>query len=64
MSIKPSVLFFVAAIATTGLGAAACHNEPAKGPAEKAGEKVDNAAQDVKDDAHETKKDIQHDVNK
>jgi hypothetical protein len=32
-----------------GISAAACHQEPAKGPAEKAGEKVDNAAEKTKD---------------
>jgi hypothetical protein len=40
-----SILFAVAA-----LGVAACHdNKPAQGPAERAGEKVDDAAEDTKD---------------
>jgi hypothetical protein len=44
--------------------ASACHHDPpAEGPAQRAGEKVDNAARDtkdaVKDSAHDVKRDVQ-----
>jgi hypothetical protein len=57
-----TALFFAV---TLSLGAAAC--EQHKGPAERAGEKIDDAAHDVKNAAHDAKEDVKdaaHDAKK
>lgn len=47
------------------LGVGACHRErPPEGPAERAGRSLDNAAQDTKDAAHDTKQDVKRDLKK
>jgi hypothetical protein len=48
-----AVCFFISAV--SGLG---CHNKPAEGPAEKAGAKVDNAAEKTKDAAKDATSDV------
>jgi hypothetical protein len=60
MKTTASVLIasFAAALASTG-----CHHEP-EGPAQRAGEKVDNAARDTKDAVKDSAHDVKRDLNK
>jgi hypothetical protein len=45
--------------------ASACHHDPpAEGPAQRAGEKVDNAARDTKDAVKDSAHDVKHDMQK
>jgi hypothetical protein len=46
------------------MSATACHRraKPAEGPMERAGKKVDNAAQDTKEEAKDLKNDVKKDV--
>jgi hypothetical protein len=44
------------------LASSACHHEPAEGPAEKAGAKIDKGAQDTKDAVKDSKDDVKRDL--
>jgi hypothetical protein len=52
-------------VALLGVTSTACHHDrPAEGPAQRAGEKVDNAAADTKDAVKDSAHDVKHDVEK
>jgi|GEM_PF-2877558 hypothetical protein len=57
---KISKMFYVALV---GLCLAGLTMACDKGPAQKAGEKIDNAVQDTKDAARDAGHDIKHDLN-
>jgi hypothetical protein len=62
---RPAVSSATLAALTFALASSACHQEPpAQGPAEKAGQKVDQAARDTKDAARDSKDDVKKDLDK
>jgi uncharacterized protein YjbJ (UPF0337 family) len=58
--IRPLALFTSVLLA---LAMGACHHE-SEGPAEHAGKKIDNAAEDTKDAVKDTGRDVKRDLNK
>ncbi len=59
---KTHLIFFLVVV---GFVASGCHrDQPAEGPAEKAGAKIDKAADDTKDAAKDTKDDVKKDLDK
>jgi hypothetical protein len=59
-----TLLLIGCAVALCGL-APACHRDPPpEGPAQRAGEKVDNAASDTKDAVKDSAHDVKHDMQK
>jgi hypothetical protein len=62
---RPSLSQSTLAALAIALGASACHSEPPpQGPAEKAGAKVDHAADDTKDAVKDTAHDVKKDADK
>lgn len=61
---KRSAIVTVFSFVLLSLGLAGCPKKPAEGPMEKAGKKVDNAAEDTKDKAEEVKEDVKEGVKK
>ncbi|MDP9148887.1 MAG: hypothetical protein M3O36_02945 [Myxococcota bacterium] len=57
---RPLAFFTAAAIA---LATGACHHQ-SEGPAEHAGKKIDNAAEDTKDAVKDTGHDVKRDLSK
>jgi hypothetical protein len=62
---RPALSSATLAALTFALASTACHqDQPAQGPAEKAGAKVDKAARDTKDAARDSKDDVKKDLDK
>jgi hypothetical protein len=59
--VRPAVSAATLASLTFMLAASGCHHTD-EGPAQRAGEKVDNAGQDVKDSAKDAAHDVKKDV--
>jgi hypothetical protein len=60
---RPAISAATLASLTFMLGTSACHHTD-EGPAQRAGEKVDNAARDTKDAVKDSAHDVKRDVDK
>ena len=62
---RPALSSATLAVLALALASTGCHRDtPAEGPAQKAGAKVDKAAQDTKDAVKDTKDDAKKDFDK
>lgn len=65
LTMRPSLSQATLAALAFALGATGCHSDPPpQGPAEKAGAKVDKAADDTKDAVKDTAHDVKKDTDK